>query len=330
MIKYVIKRILLLIPILMGITLIVLIFIDIAPGDPAQMILGNDASEEEIQALRDELGLNDQFFVRYFRFWKNTLKGDFGTSYMNNRLVKDELFTRFKYTLTIATLSVTLSVLIGIPLGIYAATHQYSWKDNAAVALSLFCVSMPAFWFALLIIQLFSVKLQWLPPSGIVSWKGWIMPTLSLALGYIATITRQMRSNMLEVIRQDYIITARAKGMSERKILYRHALKNAIIPIVQIVGTMFGASLGGAMIAEVIFSVPGLGNYMITGLTNRDYPVIQATTFFMSLVFSIVILLIDVAFAFIDPRIRSQYVRKRKKEAEQEDEVETVEIGGNA
>lgn len=330
MIKYVIKRILLLIPILMGITLIVLIFIDIAPGDPAQMILGNDASQEEIQELRDELGLNDRFFVRYFRFWKNALQGDFGTSYMNNRLVSDELFARFKYTLTIATFSVALSVLIGIPLGIYAATHQYSWKDNAAVALSLFCVSMPSFWFALLIIQLFSVKLQWLPPAGIESWQGWIMPTLSLALGYIATITRQMRSNMLEVIRQDYIITARAKGMSERKILYRHALKNAIIPIVQIVGTMFGASLGGAMIAEVIFSVPGLGNYMITGLTNRDYPVIQATTFFMSLVFSVVILLIDVAFAFIDPRIRSQYVRKRKKENEQEEKLETIEIGGNA
>ena len=314
MLRYIGKRLLMLIPIMLGITLIVLCFIHIAPGDPARMKAGTQASEEEINALREEWGLNDSFGVRYFRFWKNVLRGDFGTSYMNERAVKNEMLTRFRYTFIISVLSVTLSVIIGIPLGVFAATHQYTWKDNAAVALSLICVSMPAFWFALLIIQLFSVKLHLLPPSGIESWKGWILPTISLALGYIAMITRQMRSNMLEVIRQDYIVTVRAKGQVERKILYRHALKNAIIPIVQIVGSLFGMSLGGAMIAEVIFSVPGLGSYMLTGLTNRDYPVIQATSFFMSLVFSIVIILVDILFAFIDPRIRSQYVRRKKKQ----------------
>lgn len=172
---------------------------------------------------------------------------------------------------------------------------------------------MPSFWFALLIIQLLSVKLRLLPPSGVESWKGWIMPTISLALGYIALITRQMRSDFLEVIRQDFITTARAKGQTETKVLYRHALKNAIIPTVQIVGTIFGGSLGGAMIAEVIFSVPGLGSYMLSGLTSRDYPVIQGTSFFLSFVYSLVILLIDVTFAFIDPRIRSKYSRKKKK-----------------
>ena len=316
MIKYVIKRLLLMIPILMGITLIVLIFIDIAPGDPARMMLGNEATEEEVQELRESLGLNDPFVVRYFRFFKNVLRGDFGRSYSNNRSVKDEMFQRFKYTLLISIFSVALSVIIGIPLGVFAATHQYTWKDNAAVTLSLICVSMPSFWFALLIIQLFSIRLNLLPPAGIESWKGWIMPTLSLALGYTALITRQMRSDMLEVIRQDYIVTARAKGQIERKVLFRHALKNAIIPIVQIVGSIFGMSLGGAMISEVIFSVPGLGSYMLSGLTARDYPVIQATSFFMSLINSIVILLIDIAFAFIDPRIRSQYIRKKKKKTE--------------
>ena len=316
MIKYVIKRLLLMIPILMGITLIVLIFIDIAPGDPARMMLGNEATEEEVQELRESLGLNDPFVVRYFRFFKNVLRGDFGRSYSNNRSVKDEMFQRFKYTLLISVFSVLLSVIIGIPLGVFAATHQYTWKDNAAVTLSLICVSMPSFWFALLIIQLFSIKLNILPPAGIESWKGWIMPTISLALGYTALITRQMRSDMLEVIRQDYIVTARAKGQIERKVLFRHALKNAIIPIVQIVGSIFGMSLGGAMISEVIFSVPGLGSYMLSGLTARDYPVIQATSFFMSLINSIVILLIDIAFAFIDPRIRSQYIRRKKKKTE--------------
>lgn len=303
------------IPILIGITLIVLLFIDIAPGDPARIILGNEASPEQIAELREELGLDEPFIVRYFNFLKGAVQGDFGNSYMNNRSVSDEMFQRLKYTLVIAVMSVLLSVIIGIPLGIFAATHQYSWKDNTTITLSLVCVSMPSFWFALLIIQLFSVKLRWLPSSGIETWQGWIMPTISLALGYIALITRQMRSDFLEVIRQDFIITARAKGQTEVKVLYRHALKNAIIPIVQIVGTIFGGALGGAMIAEVVFSVPGLGSYMISGLTSRDYPVILATSFFMSLVFSVVILLIDIAFAFIDPRIRTQYIKKKQKSA---------------
>ncbi len=313
MIKYVLKRLLMLIPVLLGITLIVLFMLDIAPGDPARMMLGNEATEESVAELRDSLGLNDPFFVRYVRFLKNALHGDFGRSYNNNRPVSEEMFQRFKYTLLLSILSIVLSVIIGIPLGIFAATHQYTWKDDLTIALSLVAVSMPAFWFALLLVQLFSNRLGWLPSSGIESWKGWVMPTLSVALCYIASIARQMRSDMLEVLRQDYITTARAKGQTEMKVLYRHALKNAIIPIVQIVGSMFGASLGGAMIAEVIFSVPGLGNYMISGLTQRDYPVIQASTFFMSFISSIVILLIDIAFAYIDPRIRSQYVRRRKK-----------------
>ena len=321
MIKYVLKRVLMMIPILMGILLIVSVFIDIAPGDPARIKLGYEATEEAVQQLRDEWGLNDSFLVRYFRFLGNAIQGNFGRSYNNNRTIVDEMAQRFKYTFVISVFSVALAVVIGIPLGIFAATHQYTWKDNAAIALSLITVSMPSFWLALLLIRFFSIRLGWLPPSGIESWKGWILPTVSLALGYAAGIVRQMRSNFLEVIRQDFIITARAKGQTEVRVLYRHALKNAIIPIVLIIGTMFGGSLGGAMIAEIIYSVPGLGNYMLSGLTARDYPVILATTFFMSTIFSIVILLIDVAFAFIDPRIRSQYARRKKevmRRAEQE------------
>ena len=206
-----------------------------------------------------------------------------------------------------------LSIIIGIPLGVYAATNQYSWKDNLAIIASLFCVSMPAFWFALLLIQLFAVKHRILPMAGIEQWQGWILPVVSLALGYASVIARQMRSNMLEVIRQDYIITARAKGLSEHKVLYRHALKNALIPVIMTVGSMFGMSLGGALISEVIFSIPGLGNYTLTGLVNRDYPVIQGSVLFLSALFSIVILLIDIVFAFIDPRIRSQYVRAKRR-----------------
>ena len=313
MIKYVIKRILMMIPILMGISLIVLIFIHIAPGDPAKMILGNEATVEEIEELRDKMGLNDPFFVQYFSFFKNVLHGDFGRSYSNNRVILDEMMQRLRYTVVIAALSTVLAVFIGIPLGIYAATHQYTWKDNAAIALSLAAISMPSFWFALLMIQLFSIKLGILPTAGVESWKGWVMPIISLALGHTAMITRMMRSNLLEVIRQDFITTARAKGQSEFKVLYKHALKNAVIPIVMIVASMFGMALGGSMISEIIYSVPGLGNYMLTGLTGRDYPIIRATSFFMSLISSLVILFIDLAFAFIDPRIRSQYTRKRRE-----------------
>ena len=313
MIRYVVKRLLMMIPILLGISLIVLILIDVTPGDPARIIAGNTATEEEYQQIRADLQLDDPLPVRYVRFIGNVVRGDFGKSFITKRAVWPDMMQRFPYTVMIAFLSLILSVFIGIPIGIFAATHQYTWKDNLSIFLSLFCVSMPAFWFALLLVQFFSVKLRILPMAGIESWQGWILPVISMALGYAALIARQMRSNTLDVIRQDYIVTARAKGQTERKVLYRHALKNALIPVIMTVGSIFGMSLGGALIAEVIFSVPGLGNFTLTGLTNRDYPVIQGSVLFLSALFSIVILLIDLIFAFIDPRIRSQYIRSKKR-----------------
>ncbi|MDR1298741.1 MAG: ABC transporter permease [Oscillospiraceae bacterium] len=322
MVKYIVKRLLLMIPILLGISFMVLILIDITPGDPARLILGTQATQEQVDELREDMGLNDPLIVRYCRFVWGVMRGDLGKSYTNSRSVWTEMMQRFPYTLLISGMSLVLSVIIGVPLGVYAATHQYTWKDNAAIIASLFCVSMPGFWFALILVQIFCVKWQLLPPSGIESWKGWILPTISLALGYAAGISRQMRSSMLEVIRQDYITTARAKGQTENKVLYRHALKNALIPIIMTVGSIFGMSLGGALIAEVIFSVPGLGSYTLSGLTQRDYPVIQGSVLFLSALFSIVILLIDVMFAFIDPRIRSQYVRKKRRETKIEIEAE--------
>ena len=313
MVRYIAKRLLQFIPILLGISFIALVFIDISPGDPARIIAGIEKQEWEVEQIREELGLNDHLLVRYAKFVSGVVRGDFGTTYYTKRPVGPDMMQRFPYTFLIATASIILAVLIGIPLGIYAATHQYTWKDNSAILLSLIFVSVPAFWFALLLVQVFAVWLGWLPVSGILSWKGWVLPTLSLALGYAAGLARQARSNMLEVIRQDFITTARAKGQSEIVIRYRHALKNACIPLILVVGGMYGSSLGGALIAEVIFSVPGLGQYMLAGLTGRDYPVIQASVLFMSTIFCVVILLIDIAFAFIDPRIRSQYVRSRKR-----------------
>lgn len=316
MIRYIVKRLLIMIPILLGISFIVLIFIDIAPGDVARIIVGSDAEEWQYQQVRQELGLNDPLPVRYVRFIAGAVKGDFGKSFITKKDVRSDMMQRYPYTLLIATLSVILAVLIGIPIGIYAATHQYTWKDNMAILASLFCVSMPAFWFALLLVQIFAVKLGILPPSGIDSWKGWILPTVSLALGFSAAIARQMRSNMLEVIRQDYITTARAKGLSEYKVVYRHALKNALIPVIMIVGALFGLSLGGALIAETIYSIPGLGRYTLTALSSRDYPAIQGSVLFLSAMHCLIILLIDITFAFVDPRIRSQYIGKKKRSKE--------------
>jgi peptide/nickel transport system permease protein len=302
-----------LIPVLLGISFVVLILIDITPGDPARMMLGMTATEQQVAELRQSLGLNDSIFIRFGRFIWNVVRGDFGTSFMTKRPVFDEMIQRFPYTLKLVTISLALSIILGIPLGVFAATHQYSWKDNAAIFISLICVSMPSFWFALLLIKWFGVNLRWLPIAGIESWKGWVLPCLSMALGLTAIIARQTRSNLLEVIRQDYIVTARSKGLRNGTVIYRHALKNAIIPIIMIIGGIFGSSLGGALISEVIFSIPGLGQYTLTGLNNRDYPVIQGSVLILSAMFAIVILLVDIIFAFVDPRIRSQYSKKSKK-----------------
>ena len=313
MLRYIILRLLLLIPTLLGVTLIVLLFIEITPGDPARLMLGDLATQEEVETLREELGLNDPFIVRYVRYVGNILHGDFGRSYFTSRPVLQEVWQRFPYSLLLVSISMLISLGIGIPLGIYAATHQYSWKDNAAIFASMFCISMPSFWFALMLIQLLCVRLRLLPPAGVASWKGWILPAVTGALSYIAATSRLTRSSMLEIIRQDFITTARAKGLPERKVLYRHALKNAIIPVIQTVGGIFGLAIGGSMVSEVVFSIPGLGSYTVSALQSRNYPVIQGGTLILSTLFAIVLLLIDVAFAIVDPRIRSQYARRTKK-----------------
>ncbi|NLP38069.1 MAG: ABC transporter permease [Firmicutes bacterium] len=320
MARYIARRLLMLIPVLLGISLIVLILIDITPGDPARMMLGAQATQEQVDQLREELGLNDPLPVRYGRFLWGILHGDLGTSLMTKRPVAAELMERFPYTLTLVTLGTFFSVVFGIPIGIYAAVHQHTWKDNAAIFLALIAVSMPSFWFALLLIRFFGVHLGWLPISGVETWKGWVLPSAAMALGLTALIARQMRSDMLEVLRQDYITTARAKGLTEGRIVFRHALKNAMIPVIMVVGGIFGSSLGGSLITEIIYSIPGLGQYIMTGLINRDYPVIQSGILIVSALFAVIILIVDVIFALVDPRIRLQYTgkgtRRRRKQLE--------------
>lgn len=312
MLRYIGKRLLMLIPTLLGISLVVLVIIDLTPGDPARVLMGTNATEEQVEALRDELGLNDPFFVRYWHFISGVVQGDFGSSIMTKRPVFNEMLMRFRYTLVLVVFGTVFSTLIGIPIGVYASTHSRTWKDGTAIFLSLVAVSMPSFWFALLLIRFFGVQLKWLPISGVESWKGWILPCVAMALGLMALIARQMRSDMLEVLRQDYITTARSKGLSERTVVYRHAVKNAIIPVIMIIGGVFGSSLGGSLVTEVIFSIPGMGQYIMTGLNNRDYPVIQSGILILSGMFAVIILIVDIVFALVDPRIRSQYTRRGK------------------
>lgn len=315
MLKYIVKRLLLMIPILLAIILIVMILMEITPGDPARIVAGSTATEEEYLKVRSDLQLDDPLLLRYVRFIAGAVQGDFGKSYITKTEVYNDIMIRFPYTALMATFSVALAVFIGIPLGIVAATNQNSWKDYIAIFFSLVFSSMPSFWLALMLVQRFAVKIHLFPVSGIESLAGWILPVVSLAIGYTASVARLTRSSILEAIRQDYITTARAKGVPERRVLYRHVLKNSLIPVITSVGSMFGMALGGALIAETIFSVPGLGTYTIASLTNRDYPAIQGSVLFLSMLFSLIILLVDILYALVDPRIRSQYSKRKKQKA---------------
>lgn len=316
MLRYILKRIVMMIPVMLGVSLIVFSMIYFTPGDPAEYMLGMDANEESIAVLREELGLNKPFLFQYYNYLKGIiLKGDFGTSYTTHRSVTTEIIERLPATLTLAVLSVSLATFIGLITGIIAATKQYSIFDNIATVFALTGVSMPNFWTGLMLIILFSVYLGWFPSSGFSQPIQWVLPSLTVGLASTATIMRQARSSMLEVIRQDYITTARAKGQGEVTIVFKHALRNALIPIVTVVGISFGGMLGGAILVESIFSIPGIGKLMIDSISVKNYPMVQGGVLFIAFGFSIVNLLVDILYAFIDPRIKSQYGRGRKLKA---------------
>ncbi len=305
--KYVIKRILLLIPVLLGVSLLVFAIMSLTPGDPAQLILGENAPKEAVLKLREEMGLNDPFLIQYFRFIKNALMGDFGRSYTTGREVFSEIFARFPNTLILAVLGVIISVCIGIPVGIISATRQYSFLDSFSMIIALLGVSMPVFWLGLMLILTFSVNLGWLPSGGFNGFTSIILPAVTLGVGSAAIITRMTRSSMLEVIRQDYIRTARAKGVAEKVVTNKHALKNALIPIITVVGLQFGNLLGGAVLTESVYSWPGVGRLMVDAIRQKDTPTVLAAVVFLATAFSIVNLLVDILYAFVDPRIKSQY-----------------------
>ena len=318
--KYILKRILWMIPVLLGVTLIIFTILYFIPGDPARMILGEDASEEAIRAMRDEMGLNDPFIVRYVDYVAGFLHGDMGVSYVTNQSVSDELMQRYPTTIILATVSTFVAVCLAIPLGIMAAIYQNSLIDSISRVVAMIGVSMPNFWQGLLNILIFAVYLKWLPSSGFSTPAHWVLPALTIGTSGAAAIMRTTRSSMLETVRQDYIRTARAKGASEKTVIWKHALRNALIPVMTVVGLRFGGSLGGSVVSEQVFSIPGLGKLMIDSINNRNYPVILGGVLLIAFAYGVINLIVDILYAFIDPRIKSQYStgKKYKKNTEKE------------
>jgi len=288
------------------------------PGDPAEIILGSSATEADLEAKRVELGLDLPYIIRLAKYMSDVfLHFDLGNSWITNIDIASSIADRMPRTLLLAGVTLLIAFGLGIPLGITAATHQNKWRDHASMILALIGVAIPNFWLALMLILVFSVKLGWLPAMGIgVGLSGlqyFILPAVSNCAGALANCARQTRSSMLDVIRADYITTARAKGVSEHTVIMKHALKNALIPIITMMGTTFGRLLGGAMIIETIFGIPGMGSYIIGAVNNRDYPIVQGGTIVLAIAFSIAMLLIDLLYAAVDPRIKARYASSSKK-----------------
>lgn len=314
MVKFIVRRLLWFIPILIGVTFIVFSINRLAPGDPVVTLLGSDYTQDQYDAVRSQLGLDQPFFVQFFNYAKNVVvHQDLGTSYHTNRPVSTEIAQRFPVTLKLAVISILIAVGFGLPFGVISATKQYTAADYSVTTFSLIFAAMPGFWLALMLIICFSLNIKIFPASGITSWKNWVLPSLASGLSFIATITRMTRSSMLDVVRQDYIRTARAKGMNEGMVIRKHALKNALIPIITTVGFQFGILVSGSVIVETIFSMPGLGTLMMTAINNKDYPVIQGCVIVLAAMICTINLIVDLVYGFVDPRIMAQFTGGRNK-----------------
>lgn len=302
------------IPVLIGVSFVIFSMLYFAPGDAADVILGDMATVADKQQFRAQYGLDKPFLVQYLRYMEGVvLRGDLGTSYVTRQPVTVEILERFPTTLKLSALSVLLAVIIGISVGIISATRQYTFIDHLATSLSMIGVSMPNFWQGMMLIIVFAVWLRWLPPSGFSTPLHWILPAVTVGTNASANIMRMTRSSMLEIIRQDYIRTARAKGQTERVVIWKHALKNSLIPIITVVGLSFGRLLGGAVLTESIFSIAGVGKLMVDAIKLKNFPMVQGGVLFIAFVMSIVNLVVDVLYSFADPRIRSMYTRPKAR-----------------
>jgi peptide/nickel transport system permease protein len=301
------------IPVLLGVILVTFTMMYLSPGEPARFVLGDMATEEDIAIFNEENGLNDPFIVQFASYVKNALTGDFGISYTTKQPVFDEVLSRFPTTFKLTVLSIIFSVLIGVTVGIISAVKQYGFIDNIMRIIAMLGVSMPTFWEGLMLIILFSVILGILPSSGITTWKHWILPAFTLSTQTLAASMRMTRSSMLEEIRQDYVRTARAKGQNEFEVIIKHAFRNAVLPIITVIGVNFARMMGGAAVVEIVFSVPGLGKLIVDAISVKNAPVVQGGILFVAISMSFINLLTDVIYAFVDPRIRSQYIKPKRK-----------------
>lgn len=307
MIKYILRRILMFIPVMLGVTMLVFTLMYITPGDPIDSILeGGNSTVEQREALREELGLNGGYFQRLYNYVSRLMKGDMGICYSTKRNVSERIASTFPNTLKLTSISVALAVVIGITMGLLAAVWQYSIFDSVSMGIAMVGNAMPNFWQGLLLMLVFAVKLKWLPATGFSSWKHIILPAITIGTSSAASIARMTRSSMLEVIRQDYISTARAKGQNEWVIRLHHALKNAMIPVLTTIGTQFGYLLGGSVLTESIFGINGIGKMMVEAIKARNYPVVQGGVLVIALSFSVVNLIVDILYAAVDPRMRSK------------------------
>lgn len=319
MYRYVLKRIVMLIPVLLGVSFLVYCTLDLAPGDIVDVIAPDDATLEDKARMREELGLNRNVVIRYAEYMYGLIRGDMGISYVTKKPVWDSFIEKAPNTLNLGFASLLVSVGLSLPLGIYSAQHRGTWKDNLAMLLALCGLSMPNFWLGLLLMLLFALRLGWFPSGGASGLSSLVLPAFTVGTGMMATLTRTTRSSMLDVIRQDYLRTARAKGVSEKDVIYKHALKNALIPIITIIGTQLGGVLGGAVLTESVFSWPGVGRLIIDSLNSRDTSMVTGSIIMTTMFFSVVLLMVDLLYAVVDPRIRAQYAGRKEEEKDEHD-----------
>lgn len=304
MLKYLVGRVAGILPVLLVISVFVFGFVHLLPGDPARLVAGPDATQRDVELVRQDLGLDQPLWVQYGRFLGNAVQGEFGRSMKSKRPVSQEIGERFMPTLYLTIVAMVWATLAGLLIGVASATRRGRWQDHVGMMVAVSGIAFPSFWLGLLMIDLFSVKLGWLPTSGYGTWQHYVMPSLTLGLGVAAVMARFTRSAFIEIAREDYVRTARAKGVPARLVVWKHTLRNAMIPIITMVGLQFGFLLGGSIVVETVFSWPGLGRLLVDSVNYRDYTVIQAEILLFSLEFIIINLLVDVLYALANPEIR--------------------------
>lgn len=304
MLKYLVGRLAGILPVLLVISVFVFGFVHLLPGDPARLVAGPDATQRDVELVRQDLGLDQPLWVQYGRFLGNAVQGEFGRSMKSKRPVSQEIGERFMPTFYLTVVAMIWATLAGLLIGVASATKRGRWQDHVGMVVAVSGIAFPSFWLGLLMIDLFSVKLGWLPTSGYGTWQHFVMPSLTLGLGVAAVMARFTRSAFIEIAREDYVRTARAKGVPARLVVWKHTLRNALIPIITMVGLQFGFLLGGSIVVETVFSWPGLGRLLVDSVNYRDYTVIQAEILLFSLEFIIINLLVDVLYALANPEIR--------------------------